>query len=336
VNANDFHHQKGRIVFMKKLIMPFVLSLILILSACGGNPDNSANEGSANASEAGNSSVTPSATAEAATFIYESEDGPVEVPTHPQRVVVLTRALTGNVMALGVPLVGVDEMSKMNPFFEDRLKDIEAISDESVEKIMGLEPDLIIGLSDNQNIDKFKQIAPTVTYTYNKVDYLEQQLEVGKLLNKEKEAQAWVDDFSARTKQAGKEMTEKLGEDATVTVIETFNKQLYVYGYNFGRGTELLYGDLNFSLPEKVKEATKAEGYFALSTEVLADYLGDYVIFSKDADQDNSFQDTEVYKRVPAVVNNHVYEVDAKSFYFNDPLSLENQLEFFIKTFLGE
>ncbi len=321
---------------MKKLLLPVILCLVLVMSACGGNQEGNADSGSTNASEGESGAAQPSANAEAATFTYESENGPIEVPTHPQRVVVLTRFLTGNVMALGVPLVGVDEMSKSNPFFEERLKDIEAVSEESVEKIMALEPDLIIGLDEITNFEKFQQIAPTVTFTYNRLNYLDLQLEVGKLLNKEKEAQAWVDDFSARTKQAGKEITEKLGEGATVSVIETFNKQLYVYGYNFGRGTELLYGDLNFSLPEKVKEATKADGYLALSTEVLEDYLGDYVIFSKDADQDNSFQDTEVYKRVPAVVNNRVYEVDAKSFYFNDPLSLEYQLEFFIKTFLGK
>lgn len=109
-----------------------------------------------------------------------------------------------------------------------------------------------------------------------------------------------------------------------------------MYGYNFGRGTELLYGDLKLGMPEKVKEGTKTDGYFAVSTEVLNDFMGDYVIFSKDADEDNSFQDTAVYKSVPAVVNNRVYEVDAKSFYFNDPLSLEYQLEFFLQSFLGQ
>ncbi len=89
-------------------------------------------------------------------------------------------------------------------------------------------------------------------------------------------------------------------------------------------------------MPEKVKEGTSKDGYAALSNEVLDDYFGDYVIFSKNADEDNSFQDTAVYKNTAAVKNNRVYEVDAKSFYFNDPLSLEFQLEFFIKSFLGK
>lgn len=313
---------------MKKLFIPLFLFLVLFVAACNDKQVNGENNPD-------NPSST-SSDSESDTFIYQSEDGPVEVPKNPQRVVVLTRFLTGNVMALGVPLVGVDEMSKTNPRFEEQLKDVEVVTDESLEKIIELEPDLIISLSDINNIDKFKQIAPTVTYTYGNVDYLTQQLEVGKLLNKEKEAQAWVNDFKARATKAGEEIRAKVGENATVSVIETFNKQLYVYGDNFGRGTEILYQEIKLGMPEKVKEATKSDGYFALSEEVLNDYFGDYVIFSKNADEDNSFQDTEVYKNTPAVKNNHVFEADAKAFYFNDPLSLDYQLEFFTQRFLEQ
>lgn len=324
---------------MKKLSVPFVLILVLLLSACGGNDANKNNNASSlsaeSSSAAPSETSSPSTTSETDTFTYQSENGPVEVPANPQRVVVLTRFLTGNVMILGVPVVGVDEMSKDNPNFGDKLKDVEAVSDESLEKIIELNPDLIIGLSDIKNIDKFKQIAPTVTYTYGKVDFKQQQLEVGKLLNKEKEAKAWVEDFDARTKKAGEEIKAKIGANATVSVIETFNKQLYVYGDNFGRGTEILYQQFGLGMPEKVKEATSKDGFFAVSTEVLKDYMGDYVIFSKNADEDNTFQDTETYKNIPAVKNQHVFEADAKAFYFNDPLSMEYQLEFFIKYFLG-
>lgn len=322
---------------MKKLFVPFVLSLVLILSACGGNQNNNASSTpEVSSTDATNNEASPSTTSDSGTFTYQSENGPVEVPSNPQRVIVITRFLTGNVMALGVPLVGVDEMSKDNPNFKEKLANTEAVTDESLEKIIELNPDLIIGLSDIKNIDKLKQIAPTVTYTYGKVDFLTQQIEIGKLLNKEQEAKNWVDDFNARTKKVGEEIKAKIGADATVSVIETFNKQLYVYGDNFGRGTEILYQQFGLGMPEKVKEATKAEGFFAVSTEVLKDYSGDYVIFSKNADEDNTFQDTETYKNIAAVKNQHVFEADAKAFYFNDPLSMEYQLEFFIQSFLGK
>ncbi|MBE9914901.1 iron-hydroxamate ABC transporter substrate-binding protein [Paenibacillus donghaensis] len=317
---------------MKKYFSLPVLLLVLLLSACGGGQTNDAK----NADQISGEASASNSAAKSDTFTYQSENGPVEVPKNPQRVVVLTRFLTGNVMALGVPVVGADEMSIENPRFQDKLKDVEAVSDESVEKIIELNPDLIVGLSNIKNIDKLKQIAPTVTYTYGKVDYLTQQIEIGKLLNKEKEAKAWVDDFKARAQKAGEEIKAKIGSDATVSVVETFNKQLYVYGYNFGRGTEILYNEFKLGMPEKVKEATAKDGYLALSTEVLKDYFGDYVILSKNADEDSSFQKTETYKNIPAVKNNHVFEVDAKSFYFNDPLSLDYQLDFFIKSFLGK
>ncbi|MED4403415.1 iron-hydroxamate ABC transporter substrate-binding protein [Metabacillus fastidiosus] len=305
---------------MKKLFIPLMLMLLLVISACSN--DTAKNEGKSTPKENKTETIT-----------YESENGPIEVPADPKRVVVLG-SFTGNVMALDVNLVGVDSWSKMNPRF-DKLKDVEEISDENLEKIIELDPDLIIGLSTAKNLDKLKEIAPTVTYTYGKVDYLTQHVEIGKLLNKEKEAQAWVDDFKKRAQDAGKDIKAKIGEDTTVSVIENFNKQLYVYGDNWGRGTEILYQEMKLKMPEKVKETALKNGYYALSLEVLPKFAGDYMIISKDKDIDNSFQETDTYKNIPAVKNNHVFEVNMKEFYFNDPLTLDYQLEFFKEHFLA-
>jgi iron complex transport system substrate-binding protein len=306
---------------MKKLLMPFLLMLVLVLSACGGGettekPKEEKKED------------TPE------TITYQSENGAVEVPANPERVIVLS-SFAGNVMALDVNMVGVDAWSKMNPRFE-KLKDVEEVTDENLEKIIELNPDLIIGLSNIKNVDKLKEIAPTVTFTYGKLGYLEQHLEIGKVLNKEKEAQEWIDNFKADSKAAGEEIKAKIGADATVSVIENFDKELYVFGDNWARGTEILYQEMGLNMPEKVKEAALEPGYYAISPEVLSEYAGDYVVFSKNAEGDTSFQQTETYKNIPAVKNNRVFEVNAKEFYFNDPLTLEYQLEFFKKSFLEQ
>ncbi|WP_028594655.1 iron-hydroxamate ABC transporter substrate-binding protein [Paenibacillus assamensis] len=305
---------------MKKLFFPLLLCL-LVLSACG------------NQAPANKEAEAPNE-AKASTITYQSEGGPVQVPADPQRVIVLG-SFAGNVEALGVNLVGVDTWTKKNPRFAEKMKEAAEVSDENLEKIIELKPDLIIGLSNMKNVDNLNKIAPTITYTYGKVDYLTQHIEIGKLLNKEKEARAWVDDFKKRAQQAGNEIKAKIGENATVSVIENFDKQLYVYGDNWGRGTEILYQEMKLNMPDKVKEMTK-EGYYALSTEVLSQYAGDYVILSKNKEGDNSFQQTETYKNIPAVKNNRVYEANMMEFYFNDPLTLELQLEFFIKSFLGK
>ncbi|MGW5954470.1 iron-hydroxamate ABC transporter substrate-binding protein [Bacillus mycoides] len=305
---------------MKKLFISLTVLFVLVMSACSNGSTDKKNDAKGKKSE---------------TITYQSENGKVEVPANPQRVVVLS-SFAGNVMSLDVNLVGVDSWSKQNPRFDSKLKNVAEVSDENVEKIAELNPDLIIGLSNIKNVDKLKKIAPTVTYTYGKVDYLTQHLEIGKLLNKEKEAKTWVDDFKKRAQTAGKDIKAKIGEDATVSVVENFNKQLYVYGENWGRGTEILYQEMKLKMPEKVKEKALKEGYYALSTEVLPEFAGDYLIVSKNKDTDNSFQETESYKNIPAVKNNRVYEANMMEFYFNDPLTLDFQLDFFKKSFLGQ
>lgn len=311
---------------MKKILVPFMLLLVLLISACSNGSevkeDKNKKEAEAPKEE------------QSGTITYQSENGPIEVPANPQRVILLS-GYTGNVISLGVNIVGVDVWSKNNPTFAEELKDVEEVSDESLEKIIELEPDLIIAGSTSKNIDKLSEIAPTVTYTWGKVDYLTQHIELGKLLNKENEAKEWVEGFKAQAEAAGEEIRAKIGEDATVTVIEGYDKQLYVFGDNWARGTEILYQSMKLKMPEKVKEMALKEGYYTLSAEVLPEFAGDYVVFSKYADADSSFQETETYKNIPAVKNNRVFEMEGNGASFTDPVTLEKQLAFFKESFLG-
>lgn len=311
---------------MKKLLIPFTLLLLLVISACGNNDSTSENEGNGS---------TPPEDKQPETITYESENGPVEVPADPQRVVLLS-GFAGNVLDLGVNVVGAESWSLNSPALKEELKGAEEVTDESLEKIIELEPDLIIGLSTIKNVDKLSEIAPTVTFTWGKVDYLTQHIEIGKLLNKEEEARAWVEDFKSRVEATGEEIKAKIGEDATVSVIESYGKDLYVFGDNWARGTEILYQGMGLKMPEKVKEVALESGYYTLSAEVLPEYAGDYIVLSKYSDADTSFQETETYKNIPAVKNNRVFEMEGNGASFSDPITLEKQLAFFKESFLGE
>ncbi len=98
-----------------------------------------------------------------------------------------------------------------------------------------------------------------------KVDYLTQHVEIGKLLNKEKEARAWVDDFKQRAEEIGEDIRTKIGKDSTVSVIEAYGKDLYVYGNNWARGTEILYQTMKLNMPEKVKKDIKSRVLYVIS-----------------------------------------------------------------------
>lgn len=315
---------------MRKTLIPLMMALVLILGACGNQQGSTATNGAASTEESSSASSD-----NASTITYQSETGPVQVPANPQRVIALDGS-AGSVMQFGVPLVGVDSWTMDSPVFKPYLNGVTEVSADNLEKIIELKPDLIIASNTVKNADKLKQIAPLVTYTYNKVDYLTQVEEIAKAINKADEGKAWVEDFKTRASKAGDEIKAKIGADATVTVMEGDTKSLYVFGDAWGRGTEILYQAMGLKMPEKVKEMTAKDGYYALSLEVLPQYLGDYVFYSKAQDVDLSFQNTDTYKNIPAVKNKHVYEADARGFYFNDAVTLDYQLDFIKKALLGQ
>ncbi|MFB1082781.1 iron-hydroxamate ABC transporter substrate-binding protein [Jeotgalibacillus sp. JSM ZJ347] len=304
----------------KKTLLPFTIAA-LALAACGSDEESATD----NTESAEGSSSEEMIT-------YESENGPVEVPADPERIVVLS-TYAGNVLHLDDDIVGVDSWSASSPNYD--FGDAEEVSADNIEKIIELDPDLIIGLASEPNLDQISEIAPTVTFTYGANTYLDQHIEIGKVLNKEEEATEWVEDFKQRAAETGEEIKAEIGEDATVTVIENFDKQLYVFGDNWARGTEILYQEMGLNMPEKVKEEALEPGYYTLSSEVLPEFVGDYLIVSRVADADNSFMETETYKNIPAVQNGNEFVADAEKFYFNDPITLEYQLKFFEENFLG-
>lgn len=76
-------------------------------------------------------------------------------------------------------------------------------------------------------------------------------------------------------------------------------------------------------------------GWFGVSQEVLGDYAGDYLVVNVSDDTKNaaaSLKESDVWKNIPAVKNNHVLEVDENLFYFSDPMSLDKQLDAFVDT----
>ncbi|SET15017.1 iron-hydroxamate ABC transporter substrate-binding protein [Paenibacillus sp. NFR01] len=321
----------------KRWLLPILMLLvIMMISACGNNAANSNTTGNAAATDSPVATEPAAAnsgnSAESGTITYESELGPVEVPAHPERIVALTNA--PNVLSLDGTLVGVDEWTNKNPLFTEKLKGVEVVSEDNLEKIVEVEPDLIIADASSKNLDKLNEIAPTVAFTWGKLDYLSQQVAIGKLLNKEAEAQAWVDDFKTRAAEAGKEIKAKIGENATVSVFETDAKNFYVFGDAWARGTELLYQSMGLNMPEKVKTDVLGPGYYTMSPEVLSDYAGDYIVLSRSSSGDNSFMQTETWQKIPAVKNGHVIEIDTEASTYSDPTTLEYLLKIFKDGFL--
>lgn len=309
---------------MKQIWIAALAAAVILLGGCSAKPVEEAT-----------TQESPAAQTNNETRVYESETGPIEVPSNPQKVVLLS-GFAGNVVQLGVNVAGADKWSKDAPLLKEALSNAVEVSEENLEQLMEIEPDLIIALSTVKNLDKLKEIAPTVTYTWGKLNIYDQHLALGKLLNKEAEAQEWVDSFKVKAEAAGKEVKAKIGENATVTVFEGYDKQLYVFGNNWARGTELIYQMMGLKMSAAVEKDALTPGYYAISAEVLPKYAGDYMIFSKYEGADLSFQQTDVYKEIPAVKEGRLLEIQGEGASFTDPITLEYQLKLFTDFFMGE
>ncbi|CRH91453.1 Iron(III)-hydroxamate-binding protein fhuD [Chlamydia trachomatis] len=135
-------------------------------------------------------------------------------------------------------------------------------------------------------------------------------------------------EWKEKTAKVAKEVKAVTGDKATFTVMGLYEKEIYLFGNNSGRGGEVIHQVLGYTAPEKVLKEVFPTGYLAISQAVVADYAGDYLIVAAEDDKTGSaLYESEVWKNLPAVKNGRVIRVDANAFYFNDPMTLEYELE---------
>lgn len=251
-----------------------------------------------------------------------------DIPKNPKRIASLSSTYTGYLLQLGFDPVTVTSYDAKNPVLKEKVKNAKVLMPEDLESIAKQKPDLIVVDASDKNIDELKKIAPTIAIDYGKNDYLEILNRFGQIFGKEKEADQWIADWKSKTADIGKQLKEKLGQDVTFTVVGLYEKEIYLFGNNWGRGGEVIYKSLGFDAPQKVKEEVFPSGYLQVSQETVSEYIGDYVLVAAEDDKTGSaLYESDVWKSIPAVQQNHILKVDANAFYFNDPLTLEYELK---------
>ena len=98
---------------------------------------------------------------------------------------------------------------------------------------------------------------------------------------------------------------------------------------------EILYQAMGLNMPQKVIDTALKDGYYALSSEVLPQFAGDYIIVSKFNDPIIRSKN-RAYKNIPAVKNGHVSKSTPTHSTSTTPTTLDYQLDFFKQKFLGQ
>ncbi|WP_138420077.1 ABC transporter substrate-binding protein [Aquibacillus sediminis] len=314
---------------MKKSLS-IMLGLILLASllvACGGETQEQPTEESE--TEEGNEAR-----------MVEDDQGEVEVPSNPERVV--SQYYVGHLLTLGVEPIGTLPTELDNPYIQNQIDGIENIGDPvDVETVIELDPDLIIA-SDQQSYEQLEKIAPTVLIEYGAHHVIEEMELLGEVLGEQQQATDWIEQFEEKGQQAKQQLDGIVAEDETVSIIEIWANQIYVYGNKWGRGGYNLYNVLELTPPDMVQEnLIDDQPYLEVSLESLPDVAGDHIFLSVygddgGAERAQEIRNSDVWQSLDAVKNNNVYEINIDDFFYFDPIALEEQLDVQVDLLLGK
>ncbi|TWT09895.1 ABC transporter substrate-binding protein [Streptococcus sp. sy004] len=305
---------------MKKMTsLVLTLLMIMVLAACG--------KATSNNQSLSDSENLPKIDG----FTYYGQ-----VPQSPKRVASLSASYTGYLMQLGLNIVAATTYDMDNPVLKKELGQAKEVMPTDLEALAATKPDLIIAGSTEANLEQLAAIAPVIAIEYGKHDYLQVLSDFGQVFNKEKEAQDWLNTWENKVAQTKDRLTKSIGADKTFTIIGLSEKEVYLFGDNWGRGGEIIYQALGFTAPEKITQDVFPKGYLSISKEVLNNYIGDYAIVAADTTTTNAaLYESDMWQAIPAVQNGRIINVPANAFYFNDPKALDYQLDVLEKAILA-
>jgi iron complex transport system substrate-binding protein len=323
-----------------------LLCITVLLAACSGasSPGNIGASGNGatapGSSQQTNATPQPTVTAEA-TKSYRDSKGTVTIPAHPERIVDLTGSAIGNLLKLGIKPVAALDYGLESPFHDGMLDGVVNLGAQpNPEAILSLNPDLIVSLQflDEAQYEALTKIAPVVRLELGKGTPSDMLLEFGKLTGREKEAQEWVEQWDRKIAELKPRIVQAVG-DKTVSILQPHDKGIYAWGNKGGRSGEIIHGYLGLKAPAMIEQELIAGSGFGKSftLEQLPEYAGDYIFTSPFSEEGNpgDLYENSLWKSLPAVKHNQVFFFDQKGAYYNDPISLEAQLEFVVKSLLG-
>lgn len=313
------------------------IALMLLVSACGA--DQTAEPANTEQTEQGIHATTDNEQEEASTGGAETKEttrsythvsGESEIPVKPERVV--SDWYYGELVALGVKPIGLTSYVLANhPYIQQEgTEDIGATP--NLEKVLELQPDLILLYGDNENYEQFGKIAPTVGLELQP-DPIHTMKVFGDLLGREQEAEAWIANFEAKTEAARARLADRIGPDETFTIFTVWRKELRVYG-DINMGGYVLYKALGLKPQARVQsDIINGEAINAgtvISMEELPSFAGDHIILTTfDGDElAADLKQSGLWQGLDAVKNGNVYEVDFDVLYNEDPVAMEHQLDF--------
>ncbi|OPA81000.1 AraC family transcriptional regulator [Paenibacillus selenitireducens] len=331
----------------KVAIMTVFMCLSLMLSACSSLAQTNTsvnNQASDQQTTEGQQTA-----AEVKTRTVSTPRGDVEVPLEPKRVA--ADQYMGYLLKLGIIPVGVrtlmlnESWIKQSGIPEETLKGIADLGDNfpmNLEKLVDLEPDLIIG-SVAEHIEQYEKIGTTVLLPYwvekSTAGPLDKFRSISEIFGKQEEAEKWIAAYQQKVEKARDQIKGVIKEGETVSVVQIAEKSVYVLAAKGGNyGSTTIYEMLQ--LPPTQSALDMKEGFASISMESLPDYLGDHVfVYNSSPEATDGFLKSALWKATTAAKKDQVYiygNMFNDEFVMEDPYSLELQLSTIVDLLLSK
>ncbi len=253
-----------------------------------------------------------------ATKIVNHALGQVEIPLHPQRIIVLDNSfILDPLLALSTRPVGVAPCSYCvtSDILDEFIAYVPVVGhweQPSLEKILSLKPDLIVGhIWQKQYYSLLSTIAPTVLVdTDSEVDFKKNLKYLAEILDRSDQAEEILADYNEQIQKFRQQFRETL-ETKTVSIIHLYGSTVHVYGADI-----VPYGQVMSDAGIQFIPAYKnLKGYLGLSIEALPEWDADilFVVILRQDDAEKlkspSFLKQPIWSTLKAVQNNQVYVV---------------------------
>lgn len=212
--------------------------------------------------------------------ITDANGEKAELKKNPKRVVVFDYGVADILKNLGVDaVVGLPKNGKMpeilSNYSDDKYTNVGSLKETDFEAVESLNPDLIIiGGRQAEDIDSFKEIAPTVNLAVDGQDYMNSfktvVTDLGNLFDKQNEAKKAIDEIEAKIAKVNKTVTEK-GLTASVVMANEGSISTFSAKSRYG----LIYNGLGFTEADKnIDDSTHGQ---QVSFEYFLENKSDYV-----------------------------------------------------------
>ena len=212
--------------------------------------------------------------------ITDANGEKAELKKNPKRVVVFDYGVADILKNLGVDaVVGLPKNGKMpeilSNYSDDKYTNVGSLKETDFEAVESLNPDLIIiGGRQAEDIDSFKEIAPTVNLAVDGQDYMNSfktvVTDLGNLFDKQDEAKKAIDEIEAKIAKVNKTVAEK-GLTASVVMANEGSISVFSAKSRYG----LIYNGLGFAEVDKnIDDSTHGQ---QVSFEYFLENKSDYV-----------------------------------------------------------